>query len=167
MKQQWRGDERCHCEEVGSLKSDRLKSCHPSLTHSTRFTTQGDYFYLYAETTTKSPPIGGSKQNAAHSTWKMQQTFCMSLMSILRRTVAELFDDSYIGLTCLMAYSVTFCCLPEVASDVMSGRFVRQIIVANAVKFGYSKLQVLQIFDSRSSEVGFCRVGLCIFRRQV
>ena len=36
-----------------------------------------------------------------------------------------------------MQYSITLCSSPEVASDVASGKFMRQIVIAKTAEFGY------------------------------
>ena len=51
-----------------------------------------------------------------------------------------------------MLYSITFCSHSEVASDVVSGVFVRQAVLNNYAKFDYPELHCCQ--DSRLTAVG-------------
>ena len=60
----------------------------------------------------------------------------MSFVVTLPQGVAELF----VSLTTrpavrTMQYSITFCCRPEAAGDVISDTFVRHIVPDEAVKF--------------------------------
>ena len=61
-----------------------------------------------------------------------------SLMVILRETVAELFNSMPAGsvLCAFVQYLIILSSLPDVASGVISGTFVRQIDLVTAIKFG-------------------------------
>ena len=77
------------------------------------------------------------------STGKSLHTFSTSFTVILRPTVAELNDsvcrlDRFYGF--FDQYSVTFCHMPEVASDVLTGSFVRQIVLHGGVIFDDPRL---------------------------
>ena len=51
-----------------------------------------------------------------------------------------------------MQYSIIFCSLQEVANNVMSGKYVRQIVLIKNVNFGYSELH--QYWKIQLKDVG-------------
>ena len=73
-----------------------------------------------------------------HSTGKFLQIFRVSLVVILRQTMAHYSilcrEYPYYALLTFMECSTTFCCRLEASSDVVPGIFARQVVPDNAVK---------------------------------
>ena len=72
--------------------------------------------------------------------------------------MVELFDSLF-GQTRFVhfvQYLVAFCNRPEGVSDVISGRFAREVVVEKCVKYGHPRLK-------RSREIPPEAVGSCIF----
>ena len=102
---------------------------------------------LCVELQQEARQLVASSETMRHSTSKLLQTFCMSLIAILRQTVAELFDYLPAGrvLCTSKQYSVTFCRMPEVTSVVIYSSKIEDVGLNATVKFGCS-------WSKRSSE---------------
>ena len=71
---------------------------------------------------TRSPPIGGVKQNAAPLNLKISADIMRVIDLGSNRGGGELFGSLQVGpvLRTVMQYSITVCSLPEAPSDVVS-----------------------------------------------
>ena len=90
------------------------------------------------KTKQEADQLVGPYATLPHSTWQsMIYPIWMSLVVILRQTVAELFDStpSWLFLCISIQYLVTFYSLAEAACDVLSGLVVEVVGLGVRVKF--------------------------------
>ena len=106
---------------------------------------------------TRSPPIGGARQNAATLLCKLctrSVKFNWSLLVISNRDRVPAAPV----LRTFVQYLIEFCSRPERDSDVISGMCVRPIVDDKHAKFRDPGIIVLEKFHAKPSEAAFSTI---------